>query len=295
MPCQAIHSKLNILPFLQFYKSKGFFLESQQLLTEMAKIAELAGEAILEVYHGADFSVQSKDDDSPLTAADLAAHRIIVEGLTQLAPEIPVLSEESDDIPFSERQTWQRYFLVDPLDGTKEFINRNGEFTVNIALIEGHRPVLGVVYVPVTSKLYLGDVLASTASCRDENGTRQIQVREIEAGKLAVVASRRHGAEALENLMARLQQHFEVSTENYGSSLKFCMIAEGRADLYPRFAPTSEWDTGAAQAVVEAAGGQVVNLNFEPLTYNAKENILNPEFVVYADSSIDWQGYIAKD
>lgn len=269
-------------------------MENQKILAEMARIARLAGAAILEVYDRDDFDVQTKSDDSPLTAADLAAHKIIVEALQEAAPDIPVLSEESDDIDFETRRQWQRYFLVDPLDGTKEFVNRNGEFTVNIALIENHKPVLGAVYVPVQDRLYLGDVYSGKASCESDGTSRDIQVRAIQNNALTVVASRRHGSEALESLMQELGNSFELDTKNVGSSLKFCLIAEGEADLYPRFAPTSEWDTGAAQAVVVAAGGQVVNLQFEPLSYNAKEDILNPHFFVFADSSVDWQALLEK-
>ena len=262
------------------------------ILDEMARIARLAGAAIMEVYNQAEFDVQTKDDNSPLTAADLAAHKIIVSELDSIAPDIPVLSEESDGVDFSVRRTWDRYFLVDPLDGTKEFVGRNGEFTVNIALIEGHQPTLGAVYVPVQDKLYLGDTVSQSVVRTTGDQTENIQVRKLEDDKLVVVASRRHGGEALQSLMENLGERFDVSTDNVGSSLKFCMIAEGKADIYPRFAPTSEWDTGAAQAVVVAAGGKVVNLQFEPLDYNAKADILNPHFMVYADESVDWQSYI---
>jgi 3'(2'), 5'-bisphosphate nucleotidase len=267
-------------------------MNSDELLSGMAKIAIEAGAAILEVYERVDFDVQSKADDSPLTAADLAAHRIIVAALEDLAPDIPVLSEESDHISFAERSSWDRYFLVDPLDGTKEFINRNGEFTVNIALIDAHKPILGAVYVPVQDKLYLGDVEAGEARRIEAGESERIQVRPVTNNGVTVVASRRHGGDTLQSLMKSLESRFEVATESVGSSLKFCLIAEGKADLYPRFAPTSEWDTGAAQALVVAAGGQVVNLSFEPLDYNAKENILNPHFLVFADSSVDWQSII---
>lgn len=268
-------------------------MQKDALLEGMGKIARQAGAAILEVYDRADFSVVSKADDSPLTAADLAAHRVIVAALAELAPDIPVLSEESDDISFAERSTWTTYFLVDPLDGTKEFINRNGEFTVNIALIEHHKPVLGAVYVPVQDKLYLGNVEAQQATRETVDGTQSIRCRPLDGKNITVVASRRHGSDALVSLMANLEARYQVATENVGSSLKFCLIAEGEADFYPRFAPTSEWDTGAAQALVVASGGQVVNLSFEPLDYNAKENILNPHFVVFADPDFDWQGIIS--
>tara|TARA_R110002072_G_scaffold1369_6_gene11275 strand:- start:32585 stop:33397 length:813 start_codon:yes stop_codon:yes gene_type:complete len=267
-------------------------MNKDELLEGMAKIAIEAGAAILEVYERADFDIESKADESPLTAADLAAHKIIVAALAELAPDIPVLSEESDEIPFEVRSSWKQYFLVDPLDGTKEFINRNGEFTVNIALIESHQPVLGAVYVPVQDKLYLGNVETGQARRVVAGDSVPIRVRSVTDGRVTVVASRRHGSDTLQSLMKALDARYELSTESVGSSLKFCLIAEGQADLYPRFAPTSEWDTGAAQALVVAAGGQVVNLDFKALDYNAKANILNPHFVVFADASVDWQSMI---
>ena len=265
----------------------------------MARVSCLAGAAILQVYQSADFEVQLKSDDSPLTAADLAAHNIIVQELERSFPDIPVLSEESEQLDFSIRSRWDRYFLVDPLDGTKEFVSRNGEFTVNIALIDNHQPVLGAVYVPVQDKLYLGDAQVRQATCTDDASTpnaklREIRTRQASNDRLTVVASRRHGSEALVSLMGQLAAHYEVETMNVGSSLKFCMIAEGNADLYPRFAPTSEWDTGAAQAVVVAAGGEVVGLDFAALSYNAKADILNPHFLVFADASVDWQSYFSS-
>lgn len=264
-------------------------MNNEALLKAMAQISREAGAAILEIYNQADFEVQIKSDDSPLTAADLAAHNIIVTRLAEVAPEIPILSEESDAMPFSHREGWDRYFLVDPLDGTKEFVSRNGEFTVNIALIDHHQPILGAVYVPVQDKLYLGDASQLTATCTDSSGTKQIKARSVQEDKITVVASRRHGSDALVGLMNVLGEQYTVDTKNVGSSLKFCMIAEGQADFYPRFAPTSEWDTGAAQAIVVAAGGRVVDTDFEPLRYNAKEDILNPHFLVFADSTIKWK------
>ncbi len=260
-----------------------------ELLQGMAKITRDAGDAILEVYSREDFDVDMKSDDSPLTAADLAAHKIIVAGLQALAPEIPVLSEESGGIGWQERRQWSRYFLVDPLDGTKEFIQRNGEFTVNIALIDGHKPVLGAVYVPVTGVLYLGNVETNHATVERDGISQEMQTRPMADKELVVVGSRRHGSGTMATMMEFLQQHFNVEIESVGSSLKFCMLAEGKADLYPRLAPTSEWDTGAAQAVLEAAGGAVVNTSFAPLDYNNKEDILNPFFIAYADSQYPWQ------
>ena len=265
-------------------------------LDAMNLIARSAGAAILDIYAEADFGVETKADDSPLTRADLAAHRIIVAGLRDAFPDIPVLSEESDGLGFEQRRQWQSYFLVDPLDGTKEFISRNGEFTVNIAFIDQHVPVTGVVYVPVKDVLYAGDRTEgrATAWVESASGRSDIRVRALDQqSPLTVVASRRHGGEALQACMQTLESHFEhIETTNMGSSLKLCLVAEGKADLYPRLAPTSEWDTAAAQAVVEAAGGRVVDMAFNDLRYNTKEDILNPFFYVVADTSFDWHGLL---
>lgn len=260
-----------------------------KLLDGISEICREAGAAILEVYEKEDFGIEIKADESPLTAADLAANHIIMLGLQKLAPEIPILSEESDAISYDIRKSWDKYFLVDPLDGTKEFINRNGEFTVNIALIENTVAVLGVVYVPCKDLLYTGVIGDESAFVEIEGEKRKINTRQIQNNAITVVASRRHGSDTMQHCMDALQKRFEVRTEGVGSSLKFCLIAEGRADLYPRLAPTSEWDTAAAQAVVEAAGGLVVDSDFRPLRYNTKENILNPHFYVLADPEFDWE------
>ncbi|MCV6615391.1 MAG: 3'(2'),5'-bisphosphate nucleotidase CysQ [Cellvibrionaceae bacterium] len=265
----------------------------QQLLT----IARTAGDAIMEVYRHCDgIKVDSKADDSPLTQADLAAHHIIVEGLAQLSPQLPVLSEEGQLPDFSERSQWQRYWLIDPLDGTKEFINRNDEFTVNIALIEAGRPRLGLVYAPALALAFWGNTLGdSDIACQYRGDICSANAQPIAAAPqalgqtLAVVGSRRHGAEALEALVAKLQQQFgEIEFKAMGSSLKLCLVASGEAQLYPRLAPTCEWDTAAAQAVVEAAGGQVLGPDFKPLSYNHKADILNPHFYVIGDNSLGW-------
>ncbi|MEM7196619.1 MAG: 3'(2'),5'-bisphosphate nucleotidase CysQ [Pseudomonadota bacterium] len=263
----------------------------------MEAAARSAGAAILEVYAEDDFGVETKGDDSPLTRADLAAHRIILAALEAGASDVPVLSEESTDVTYEERSTWEKYFLVDPLDGTKEFINRNGEFTVNIAYIEFGVPVQGVVYVPVKDVLYEGDQLNSTGARVTRDGQSEpIKARVLEStSSLTIVASRRHGGDALEKCLEVLRQHFdEIDTTNMGSSLKLCLVAEGKADLYPRLAPTSEWDTAAAQAVVEAAGGQVVDVSLNTLRYNAKEDILNPFFYVISDPSFDWKRVLSQ-
>jgi 3'(2'), 5'-bisphosphate nucleotidase len=265
---------------------------------QIIQIAEEAGRAILEVYEGSKIDVETKSDSSPLTQADLAAHRIIVNRLAELYPEIPVLSEESDSISLEQRRAWSRYFLVDPLDGTKEFIQRNGEFTVNIALIDQGKAVVGVVHVPVQDTSYFGTQLGDAEAWFIENGhrkeihSRSMQARQA-ADPLVVVASRRHGADALERLLDGLRRQFkQVELTNMGSSLKLCLVAAGQADLYPRLAPTSEWDTAAAQAIVEAAGGRVLDLNFQPLRYNQKDSLLNPEFLVVADKEYDWHKHL---
>ena len=266
-----------------------------ELIKVMCAVARDAGAAILQVYGDEDFGVQTKSDDSPLTRADLAAHNIIVEGLQKRAPGIPVLSEESDSISFAERSSWDEYFLVDPLDGTKEFINRNGEFTVNIALIEKGVPMRGVVFVPVKDVMYTGDQHEGIATVTREGETGSIRVRKLDRASLTVVASRRHGGEALEACLNVLRDNFaSIDTTNMGSSLKLCLIAEGEADLYPRLAPTSEWDTAAAQAVVEAAGGKVVDVELKALMYNTKDNILNPFFYVIGDTEFDWRGVLSQ-
>ena len=259
-------------------------LDLQALAPDITTIAVRAGAAILEIY-GQTIEVMHKADDSPLTQADLASHRIIQQALDQLTPDIPVLSEESADIDFSGRSAWHTYWLVDPLDGTKEFVNRNGEFTVNIALIHEHRPVLGVVHVPVSGVSYTG-IVGTGATRQDGDGPEQaIRVRKPCAAPMTVVGSHSHANPALSAHLERLGEYELVSM---GSSLKFCLLAEGKADFYPRLGPTSEWDTAAAHAVVLAAGGRIVTLDGDPLQYNTKDSLLNPEFLVIADDSRDW-------
>lgn len=248
---------------------------SKEVLDQVAKIATDAGNAIMDIYQK-DFSIYEKSDESPLTEADLAAHKIIVSGLTESYPELPILSEESSGIEYKDRKDWTTFWLVDPLDGTKEFIKKNDEFTVNIALIHEGRPVLGVVYVPAMEVAYMGAVgLGATKS--DSNGESNIQAKESVGEKWVLVGSRSHRGEAMDNYLQSFEQYEFISK---GSSLKLCMIAEGLADLYPRLGPTSEWDTAAAHAVVVAAGGVVNDAEGNSLKYN-KENILNPWFFVH--------------
>ncbi|GAB2495582.1 3'(2'),5'-bisphosphate nucleotidase CysQ [Arenimonas alkanexedens] len=252
-------------------------------------LAYEAGAAILAVY-AQDFEVQHKDDASPLTQADLAAHRIIVAGLRALTPDIPVLSEEDADVPWSLRQTWPRHWLVDPLDGTREFVKRNGEFTVNIALIEANRPVLGVVYAPV-SGLLLHAAAGEGAWCRTATGDVAVSSRRPATAPLRVAASRSHLDPRTAAALERMGQTERIGL---GSSLKFCRIAEGQADVYPRFGPTSEWDTAAAQCVLEAAGGAVLRLDGQPLDYNRKASLLNPDFIALGDASLPWRDWLAE-
>ena len=262
----------------------------KELIEPIVALATEAGQAILEVY-ATDFDVQEKSDESPLTQADLASHHCIVAGLKQLTPDIPIISEEEGLPTFEERGQWQRYWLIDPLDGTKEFVNRNGEFTVNIALIDSHRPVFGVVYVPVQDKTYLG-CDGHGAELRDGGSVTPIRVAAASGTPVRIVGSRSHRGSSLDTFLERLG---ETDMLPMGSSLKFCVIAEGRADVYPRLGPTSEWDTAAAQAVVEQAGGKVLELDGRPLSYNAKEDILNPWFVVTGASDHDWLALLASD
>ena len=266
---------------------------NQEVLNTVVELCQQAGEAILEVYASSEgMDINTKADDSPVTAADLAAHAILEPGLAQLIDGVPVLSEEGSLPDLNARQQWQRYWIIDPLDGTKEFIKRNGEFTVNVALIDNGEPVLGVVYVPVLGITYTG-IKGVGARKITPNSDSEIRVRSIaeaqQQGKVEVVASRTHGAEEVEQLLQRIgDQLGAVETKNMGSSLKLCLVAEGAADLYPRLAPTCEWDTAAAQAVVEAAGGIVVDDQLNILRYNQKDSLLNPFFHVIGDRDYDW-------
>ena len=243
------------------------------MLDNICQLARKAGDAIMNIYDGqAPLDVSHKSDDSPVTAADIAAHKVILQGLSAHYPDIPILSEE-DPPGWDVRQHWQRYWLVDPLDGTKEFIKRNGEFTVNIALIEAGKPVLGVVYAPASDVMYSA---AEGKAWKEEGGVRlQIGVRE--AHPPLVVVSRSHSDTELEDYLNHLGEHQTVAI---GSSLKFCLVAEGKAQLYPRFGPTNIWDTGAGHAVAIAAGAHVHDWQGKTLDYAPREAFLNPGFRV---------------
>jgi 3'(2'), 5'-bisphosphate nucleotidase len=250
-------------------------------LQQVVDIAYLAGAAIINVYSSGDTGESSKADNSPLTLADLASHAIIVDALSNLTPGIPILSEEAVEVSYLERSSWARFWLVDPLDGTKEFIKRNGEFTVNIALIENGQSVLGVVYAPVLDVCYFGAFGAGAFVKRGNTAAKPIAVKASVAGEpLKVVASRSHSDVRTDALLKQIGEYQFISM---GSSLKLCLVAEGAANLYPRLGPTMEWDTAAAHAVVKAAGGVVCNMAGEELHYN-KVDLHNPEFLVLPDS-----------
>jgi 3'(2'), 5'-bisphosphate nucleotidase len=249
------------------------------LLDKIIEASREAGRAVLEVYGSGDFGVSYKDDRSPLTLADKRSHEIILKALGSLASHIPVLSEEGRDIGHAGRRVWERFFLVDPLDGTKEFLSRNGEFTVNIALMEEARPVLGVIHVPVKGVTYYAEEGKGAFKKEGDKAPVRISVKEApSAGGLVVVASRSHGSEALEEYLKGLKVSERISA---GSSLKFCLVAEGAADIYPRFGPTWEWDTAAGHALVLEAGGLVTDTGGkEDLHYN-KEVIKHAGFIVW--------------
>jgi 3'(2'), 5'-bisphosphate nucleotidase len=256
-----------------------------ELARGCAAIARTAGRRILDVYES-DFAVEHKQDNSPLTAADLAAHRAILDGLHVLTPRLPILSEESaEQAAWHVRRDWERYWLVDPLDGTREFVKRNGEFTVNIALIEEHRPILGVVFAPVLGEMFQawrgGHAFAETAA---QSGKVELHARR-RGDTLRVAGSRSHADPRTLAALDRLGPH---ELRPLGSSLKFCRAAQGEVDLYIRYGLTSEWDTAAGQCVLEQAGGGVALTSGEPLRYNTKDSLLNPDFLAFGDASIDW-------
>ncbi len=261
------------------------------LCAEVRSIARTAGDAILHIY-GEGFSVELKDDRSPLTEADRRSHELIKRGLTELDPAVPILSEESTAEEVSGRRNWDRFWLVDPLDGTREFIKRNGEFTVNIALIDGHEAVLGVVLAPAIGVEYSA-VRGHGAYRSDRDGPLQgIAVTRTAPATVRVVGSRSHPGAALAAYLAGLEPYV---LEPMGSSLKICLVADGTADIYPRLGPTSEWDTAAAQAILDEAGGSMIDLEGQPLRYNSREHLLNPHFLAFGDDRRDWLAFTQRD
>ena len=250
-------------------------------INKLLPIAKDAGKAIMEIYRKP-IEVEQKSDDSPLTLADRESNRIILEGLNKFYPEIPYISEETKQLPYNERKDWEYFWLIDPLDGTKEFIKRNGEFTVNIALIHKNTPVLGVVYLPDKDIFYYAKKGNGSYKIEGSASAQKINARILEDKKqIVIMGSRSHGNQELEDYVNQKKNEYEnVEFIPAGSSLKFTLIAEGKADIYPRLGPTMEWDTAAAHAIVLESGKQVLKYGTnEPLEYN-KENLLNPWFIV---------------
>jgi 3'(2'), 5'-bisphosphate nucleotidase len=253
-----------------------------------------AAAAILAVY-GEDFDVERKTDASPLTQADLASHRCIVDGLARLTPDIPVLSEEAEHKVAPEmRRAWRRLWIVDPLDGTREFVKRNGEFSVNIALVEDGVATWGVIQAPVTGAIWHGGSALGTFRRDMADGEDlRLHVRTPAAHPVHVAASRSHKDGRSEAFIGAMRERGDVEQLNLGSSLKFCRIADGALDLYPRFGPTCEWDTAAGQAILEGAGGQVVDPRGRALRYNVRDTLLNGDFVAIGDANLPWRDWAA--
>ena len=265
-------------------------LEYPALIEDLKVICRTAGDAMMALYHD-DITVLTKSDDTPVTEADQQAHRVIEAGLAKILAGVPVLSEEGEIPALVERATWQRYWLVDPLDGTKEFIEKTDHFTVNIALMEDNQPVLGIIYAPVQHTFYYGGhALGHSWREVDGQAAELINTRPCAPnGQLHVGVSRHCDLEELDDLLAVLEQRFaEVVRITVGSSLKGCLIADGAIDIYPRRGPTCEWDTAAAQAIVEGAGGQVLDSALQPLRYNQRESLVNPDFFIIGDPNVEW-------
>ncbi len=260
----------------------------KELLDPVIQIAYQAGNVIMEVYE-AGFSVEEKPDHTPVTEADIAANKIIISELKELTPHLPILTEEVKPTSYEQRKNWPRYWLIDPLDGTREFIKRNGEFTVNIALIDGDESVMGVVYAPVIGVLYYAAKGQGAFKQDSTNEPKKIRVRENCSKKTVVACGRSHPTAEIIRFLDNLGEHEIVRV---GSALKSCMVAEGKADLYVRLGPTCEWDTAAAQCVVEEAGGSITDTSMKRLRYNTKDELLNPHFFVAGDQSIKWDDYL---
>lgn len=276
--------------------------ELRGLVSPLLDLCRDAGEAICEYYNASSAGeFDAKSDDSPLTRADLASHDILEAGLARLENNIPFLSEESTEEQIAQRREWSRYWLVDPLDGTKEFLARNGEFTINIALVDAHRPVLGIIYLPLDRIAYLGIPGEVALRYSDADGgwsADTLATRPLREGQsVEVLASRRHRGDRLQACLDWLQRHWgPMLRSNMGSALKFCRMSEGRGDFYPRFSRCCEWDTAAGQAVLEAAGGKVVGLDGEPLRYNRSDSLFSPAFYALADAPNPlWERLLAAD
>lgn len=265
---------------------------NNDLLSAVIQLAHEAGIAIMQIYRS-NFAVKHKDDHSPLTEADLAAQWVISQGLQSLCPELPLISEECELAPYTERKQWQRYWLVDPLDGTREFVKRNNEFSINIALIDHEQPVLGVVYAPALDLCYYASSGQGAYKQQGDMPPQRIHARPLDLGNITIAASRAHPGQKIQAMLGHIsRQHGAPQIINMGSSLKICMVAEGKADMYPRLGLTAEWDTAAAQCILEAAGGMLVDRHGLRLYYNRKDTILNPEFFARGVTAHDWNQYL---
>lgn len=292
---------------LSCYNSRIFLpdasvLDLQTLIEPLLELSRTAGVTICQHYYSPEAAhYEEKGDDSPLTRADLDSHAILTAGLQNLNSDIPILSEESTGISVEQRLAWTRYWLVDPLDGTREFLDRTGEFTINIALIDNHVPVLGLLYLPLEKKAYLGIPGVMACSYEYIQGawqSRDLRTRQLPAnGALTVLAGIRHRGPRLKKCLGWLEERRgPLQRKNSGSALKFCQLADGLGDVYPRFTPCCEWDTGAGQALVVAAGGSVLGLDGHPVRYNLGESLYSPHFYAVADAdNVLWQELIASN
>lgn len=258
----------------------------KELVLDVNNIAQGAGN-VIKKYFNSNFEVNYKQDKSPVTTADLAAHNYIAESLQKLTPELPLLSEESRQLEFAQRGDWNTYWLVDPLDGTREFIKNKPDFTVNIALIHMNVPVLGVIYLPIGDQLYFATEGSGSFKQHDNQAPAAISVSQL-SDSLRICGSSAHPGKSMQKFLHDIGEHELISR---GSSIKSCLVAEGRADIYPRFGPTWEWDTAAAQCIVEQAGGKLVDFDLNTLQYN-KDSLLNPSFIAVGISNINWQKYL---
>jgi len=251
-------------------------------LNKLIEISFKAGKVIMDIYK-TDFDFEKKIDQSPLTAADLRSHEVILDSLSKLNPKIPIISEESSHITLSERSAWKEFWLIDPLDGTKEFIKKNGEFTINIALIRNNRPIFGIIHAPALNETYWGskETGAHFLYGNIDSNSEQIMVSKTQDSNIRIVTSRSHPSSELQSVLKNLKKH---SLIEIGSSLKFCKVAKGEADCYIRLGPTSEWDTAAGEAVVESAGATILDLMNSPIQYNKREGYLNPDFIVASNT-----------
>ena len=270
--------------------------ENAQQLLQIAKMAAIkAGKVVLEIYDSGEFTSYQKDDDSPVTTADYKANEVILDILQRETPDIPIMSEEADLGNLDERKNWTRYWLIDPIDGTQEFIARSGDFAINIALVENNVPIMGVIYWPTGETLYSAlKGHGAFKECPVEH--KQIYVRKLnipDENPIIIAISRR---QPREKVMSSLSDNRVYQTLPAGScSLKACFIAEGKADVFLRFGVTGEWDTGASQCIVVEAGGKILAHNFQPLSYNQRTSVINPDFFIMGDQNVDWQSIVKHE